>query len=80
MREVITRGTQRHLEELYRVEVSPTLISTITDAAMEDVQTWQSRPLVAAYPILYFDCVFLKSREEGVVNSKAAYVGLGESL
>ena len=69
-----------HLEELYGVEVSPTLISTITDAVLEDVRTWQSRPLEAVYPILYFDCLFVKSRQEGVVKSKAGYVALGVTL
>ena len=62
------------------MEVSPTLISTITDAVLEDVRTWQSRPLVAVYPILYFDCLFVKSRQEGVVKSKAVYVALGVTL
>jgi transposase-like protein len=62
------------------VEVSPTLISTITDAVLEDVRTWQSRPLDAVYPILYFDCLFVKSRQEGVVKSKAVYVALGVNL
>jgi transposase-like protein len=62
------------------VEVSPTLISTITDAVLEDVRTWQHRPLDAVYPILYFDCLFVKSRQEGVVKSKAVYVALGVNL
>ena len=75
-----TRDIQGHLEELYDVEVSPTLISTITDAALEDVRTWQSRPLEAVYPILYFDCLFVKSRQEGVVKNKGVYVALGVNL
>ena len=49
-----TREIQTHLEELYGMEVSPTLISTITDAVLEDVHLWQSRPLETVYPILYF--------------------------
>ena len=49
-----TREIQRHLEELYGTEVSPALISTITDAVLEDVRLWQSRPLETVYPILYF--------------------------
>ncbi|MDH5774137.1 MAG: IS256 family transposase [Nitrospirota bacterium] len=79
-RGLTTRDIQGHLEELYGVEGSPTLISTITDAVLEDVRTWQSRPLDAVYPILYFDCLFVKSRQEGVVKNKAAYVALGVNL
>jgi transposase-like protein len=79
-RGLTTRDIQGHLEELYGVEVSPTLISTITDAVLEDVRTWQSRPLDAVYPILYFDGLFVKSRQEGVVKSKAVYVALGVNL
>lgn len=62
------------------MEVSPTLISTITDAVLEDVRTWQSRPLDAVYPIRYFDGLFGKSRQEGVVKSKAVSVALGVNL
>ena len=79
-RGLTTREIQGHVEELYGVEVSPTLISTITDAVLEDVRTWQSRPLDAVYPILYFDCLFLKSHQEGVVKSKVVYVALGVNL
>jgi putative transposase len=79
-RGLTTRDIQGHLEELYGVEVSPTLISTITDAVLEDVRTWQSRPLDAVYPMLYFDCLFVKSRQEGVVKNKAVYVALGVNL
>ena len=66
-----TRDIQAHLEELYGVEVSPTLISTITDAVLDDVHTWQTRPLASVYPILYFDALFVKSRQEGPVQTKA---------
>src|SRR5919206_387716 len=72
-----TREIQGHLEELYGTEVSPTLISTITDAVLDEVRTWQSRPLAAVYPILYFDALFVKSRQEGPVQTKAVYVALG---
>ena len=75
-----TREIQRHLEELYGTEVSPALISTITDAVLEDVRLWQSRPLETVYPILYFDCLFVKSRHEGAVKTKAVYVALGVTL
>jgi transposase-like protein len=79
-RGLTTRDIQSHLEELYGVDVSPTLISTITDAVLEDVRAWQSRPLDPVYPILYFDCLFVKSRQEGVVKNKAVYVALGVNL
>ena len=62
-----TRAIQEQLEELYGVEVSPTLISNVTNAVMDDVRAWQSRPLSSVYPILYFDAIFVKSRQEGPV-------------
>jgi transposase-like protein len=75
-----TRDIQGQLEELYGVEVSPTLISNVTNAVMEDVRAWQSRPLSAVYPILYFDAIFVKSRQEGPVKNKAVYLALGINL
>jgi transposase-like protein len=75
-----TRQIQSQLEELYGVEVSPTLISNVTNAVMEDVRAWQSRPLAAVYPILYFDALFVKSRQEGPVRNKAVYLALGINL
>ena len=75
-----TRDIQGQLEELYGVEVSPTLISNVTNAVMEDVRAWQSRPLSAVYPILYFDALFVKSRQEGPVKNKAVYLALGINL
>src|ERR671932_769962 len=72
-----TREIQDHLEELYGVEVSPTLISNVTDAVLDEVRTWQSRPLASVYPILYFDALFVTSRQEGPVQTKAVYVALG---
>ncbi len=75
-----TREIQGHLEELYGTEVSPTLISTMTDAVLEDVRLWQNRPLEPVYPILYFDCLFVKSRHDGAVKTKAVYVALGVTL
>src|SRR5215471_7842369 len=72
-----TREIQAHLEELYDVEVSPTLISNITDAVLDEVRTWQARPLASVYPILYFDALFVKSRQDGPVQTKAVYVALG---
>jgi len=75
-----TREIQAHLEDLYDVEVSPTLISNITDAVLDEVRAWQSRPLASVYPILYFDALFVKSRQEGPVQTKAVYVALGITL
>ena len=75
-----TRDIQGQLEELYGVEVSPTLISNVTDAVLEEVRAWQSRPLSAVYPILYFDALFVKTRQEGPVTTKAIYLALGINL
>ncbi len=75
-----TREIQAQLEELYGVEVSPTLISNVTDAVYEEVRAWQSRPLAAVYPILYFDALYVKSREDGPVKNKAVYLALGINL
>src|SRR5256712_6599967 len=75
-----TREMQGHLEELYGTEVAPTLISTITDAVLEEVRPWQARPLASVYPILYFDALFVKSRQEGPVQTKAVYLALGITM
>ena len=75
-----TRDIQGQLEELYGVEVAPTLISNVTDAVMEEVRAWQSRPLSAVYPILYLDALFVKTRQDGPVMTKAVYLALGINL
>jgi transposase-like protein len=75
-----TRDIQGQLKELYSVDVSPTLISNVTHAVMDDVRAWQSRPLSTVYPILYFDALFVKSRQEGPVKNKAVYLALGINL
>jgi transposase-like protein len=75
-----TRDIQGQLKELYGVDVSPTLISNVTHAVMDDVRAWQSRPLSTVYPILYFDALFVKSRQEGPVKNKAVYLALGINL
>src|SRR5262245_12836987 len=75
-----TREIQDHLEELYGVEVSPTLIANVTDVVLDEVRTWQARPLASVYPILYFDALFVKSRQEGPVQTKAVYVALGITI
>ena len=75
-RGMTTREIQQHLRELYGTEVSPTLISVVTDAVIEDLKSWQSRPLEALYPIVYFDALFVKSRQEGIVSARAVYLAL----
>jgi putative transposase len=75
-----TRDIQGHLEELYGTEVSPTLISSITDAVLDEVRTWPAHPLASVYPILYFDALFVKSRQEGAVQTKAVYLALGVTM
>jgi putative transposase len=67
---------QAHLKELYGVAVSPDLISRVTDAVLEEVTAWQNRPLEALYPIVFFDALRVKVRDEGIVKSKAVYVAL----
>ena len=74
------RDIQDHLNDLYGVDVSPTMISTITDKVMSLVTEWQSRPLHALYPIVFFDAIHYKVRSEGKVLSKAAYTCLGVDI
>lgn len=79
-RGMTVREIQGHLQEMYRVEVSPTFISSVTDAVMEEVKAWQSRPLDAVYPIVYLDCIHVKTRDEGAVRVKAVYLALGITM
>ena len=79
-RGMTTRDIQGHLEEIYGVEVSPTLISNVTDAVVEEVKAWQSRPLDAVYPILYLDALHVKIREGGHVQNRAIYVAIAVQL
>jgi putative transposase len=71
------REIRGHLEELYGIDVSPDLISTITDAVLEEVAEWQNRPLDAGYPLVFFDAIRVKIRDEGFVRNKAVYIALG---
>lgn len=75
-----TREIQGHLEDIYGVEVSPTLISHVTDQVMEEVRDWQMSPLEAVYPLLYLDALRVKVRDSGRVENKAIYVVLGVNL
>jgi len=70
------REIQAHLKELYGTEVSPDLISRVTDAVLDEVKEWQNRPLEVLYPIVFFDALRVKVRDEGIVKSKAVYVAL----
>ena len=72
-----TREIQGHLQELYGTEVSPQLISAVTDAVQEEAAEWQNRPLDATYPLVFFDALRIKVRDEGTVRNKAVYLALG---
>ena len=71
------RDIQGHLRELYGIEASPQLISTVTDAVLEEVGRWQARPLDALYAIVFFDALRVKMRDEGAVRNKAVYLAIG---
>ena len=72
-----TREIQGHLLEIYKVEVSASLISEVTDEIIDEVRQWQSRPLEQLYPIVYFDALFVKMRHEGRIENRAVYVAIG---
>ena len=71
------RDIQDHLRELYGIEASPQLISTVTDAVLEEVGRWQNRPLDALYALVFFDAIRVKTRDEGTVRNKAVYLAIG---
>ncbi|WP_043613789.1 IS256 family transposase [Chromobacterium violaceum] len=79
VRGMTVREIQAYLEEIYGTEVSPSLISSITDAVAEEVKAWQARPLDPVYPIVYLDCIHVKVRE-GAVRVKAVYLAIGVTL
>ena len=79
-RGMTTREIQGHLQEMYGVEVSPTLISDVTDAVLDEVKAWQSRPLEAMYGVVYLDALYVKMRHEGRVENRAVYVAIGIDL
>ena len=79
-RGMTTREIQGHLQEIYGVDVSPSLISEVTDAVMEEVKAWQTRPLEPLYPILFLDALMVKMRHEGRVENRAVYVAVGIDL
>jgi len=75
-----TREIQQHIEEIYHVEVSPALISSVTDAVLDEVKTWQNRQLDAVYPIVYMDAIQFKVRDSGHVKNKAIYLAIGVTV
>ena len=78
-RGMTVREIQAHLQEMYGAEVSPSLISNVTDAVVDEVKLWQARPLDAVYPIVYLDCIHVKVRD-GAVRAKAVYLSIGITL
>ncbi|GAB2918166.1 IS256 family transposase [Rheinheimera gaetbuli] len=72
-----TRDIQAHFEEAYGVEVSPTFISQVTNAVLDEVKAWQQRPLAPVYPIVYLDCLVVRSRDSGSIQNKSVYLALG---
>jgi putative transposase len=76
-RGMTVREIQGHLLEIYGLDVSPDLISTVTDTVLETVGEWQNRPLEASYPLMFFDALRVKIRDEGLVRNKAVYIALG---
>jgi putative transposase len=79
-RGMTTREIQGHLEEIYGIDVSPSLICSVTDAVADEVKIWQNRPLDALYPIVYMDAVRVKVRDNGHVSNKAVYLALGVTM
>jgi len=76
-RGMTVRDIQAHLREIYEVDVSPDLISRITDAVLEEVKEWQARPLDTVYPVIFLDAIVCKVRDNGTVRNKAAHLAVG---
>jgi len=79
-RGMTVREIQSHLEGMYGTEVSPTLISSVTDAVSDELKAWQSRPLDPVYPIVYLDCIHVKVRDSGAVRVNAVYLAIGINM
>jgi putative transposase len=79
-RGMTVREIQGHVEEIYQTDVSPDLISTITDEIISEVEAWQLRPLDKVYPIVYLDAIVLKVRDNGHVKNKALYLAIGITI
>jgi hypothetical protein len=76
-RGMTVREIRGHLDEIYGVDVSPELISAVTEDLLDEVAEWQNRPLESLYPLVFFDALRVKIRDEGMVRNKAVYVALG---
>lgn len=79
-RGMTTREIQGHLADIYAVEVSPDLISTVTDGVLEEVRAWQQRPLEKVYPILYLDALVVKVKQDGKIANRHIYLAIGVRL
>lgn len=79
-RGMTTREIQGHLQEMYQVEVSPSLISEVTDGIMEQARAWQNRPLEPFYGVVFLDALYVKMRHDGKVENRAVYVAVGITL
>jgi putative transposase len=79
-RGMTTREIQAHLEEIYHVEVSPMLISNVTEAVQDEVKAWQNRPLEPLYPIVYMDALHVRMRDNGHVQNRAVHIAIGINL
>ena len=79
-RGMTTRDIQAQLQEIYGVEVSPSLVSRVTDEVMEEVKEWQNRPLDPLYPIVFLDALRVKGRDEGHINNQAVYLAIGINM
>ena len=71
---------QEHIKEIYETDVSKDLISTVTDGVIEEVNSWQTRPLENIYPILYLDCIHVKARDNHTIINKAVYLAIGVNI
>lgn len=72
-----TRDIQAHVRELYGIDISPDLVSAVTDSVLDEVSAWQSRPLESSYSIVFFDALRVKVRDEGIVKNKAVFLAIG---
>lgn len=74
------REIQEHLQDIYGTAVSHDLISSVTDKVMDEVTAWQNRPLDEVYPIMYLDCIHVKTRDHSVIANKAVYLAIGINM
>jgi len=79
-RGMTTREIEAHLQEIYGIEVSPTLVSEVTEAVSDELRKWQSRPLESIYAIVYMDALMVKTRHEGRVDNRAVYTAIGMNM